>query len=456
MTQAKDRQRKGFEDSVGIEEFRGKYRFNFSRKLSRQYWGKTQQRISTGLTVCKENRGKVEETAWKIHYDVLSDNFNADDLTKYGLGEKPNLTVITPIKKQLTILEIYDMYCESRKGTIAETTMKKKMHGEYRRIITKAIKNAGEDSLAIRNWIIQNIGNSNSKNCLRYLDKAYQLGIKHKYCVENPFEDMHQEIKPSKNKKQNQEDFDKEGDDTDSRAFTVDEMNTIIEAFNASHYRRHLAPIIKFLFWTGCRTGEAIALKWRDIKWDKEIITIRRTYDYELNIFKSTKTGVVRFFPMPKNGQLWNLLKSISEQKPDDLIFPSKTGNPISVKNLSRVWRGSEQGNYPGVITQLIAQGKVSQYLKLYATRHTFISHQVNIHKIPITTVAQWVGNGAMVSNNSYLDRDKMTVPGYSTTPSESTSKKPDDSESNEQMASFVASLTPEQREQFKALLNKE
>lgn len=466
MTQAKGNQRKGFEDSVGIEEFRGKYRFNFSRKLSRQYWGKTQQRMSTGLTVCKENHGKVEEMAWKIHYDVLSGNFNTDDLTKYGLGEKPSLTLVTPIKKRLTTLEVYDKYCESRVGTMAETTMKLKMEGEYKRSITKAVDVVGEDALAIRNWLIENRGARTVKECLRHLDKAYRLGIKHKYCTENLFEDMAKKIELSKGKKQNQENFDDEEEDSDTRAFTIDEMNAIIQSVESSGHTRHLTPIIKFLFWTGCRTGEAIALKWRDIKWDKELIAIRRTYNFKVKTFKPTKTNTVRFFPMPKDGQLWNLLKSISENAPDDIVFSSKNGKILDPIRLSRTWRGSKIHRAPGIIPKLIAQGKVSQYLKLYATRHTFISHQVNIHKIPITTVAQWVGNGAMVSNNSYLDRDKMTVPGYSITPSEvteSSDSKPNSDESNQhndeanqQMADFVAGLTPEQREQFKALLNNQ
>lgn len=450
MTQAKDNQRKGFQDSVGIEQYNGKYRLNLARKHSRTYYGVNQRRISTGLTICKENQGKVEQTAWAIHYDILSGNFDAT-LVKYGLVEPPNLTVIETIKpKELSVLEIYDRYCEARKGEVAETTLELSFKGKYRRAIVKAIEGTDESALAIKDFLLKNGCREYAKNCLSYLEKAYQLGIEHDYAAKNPFIGMAVKIKLNKGKKRTISSGNND-ENTDTRAFTPSEVNIIIEAFESSGYRRHLAPIIKFLFWTGCRTGEAIALKWRDVKWDKEWIVFAETYNPQLKIFKDTKTGVTRLFPMPKNGQLWNLLKSLPEREPDNLVFSSKHDKPVDAMALGKIWHGSKSNGQPGIIHELIAQGKVSQYLKLYATRHTFISHQVNIHKIPITTVAQWVGNGAMVANNSYLDRDRITVPGYSSGETE----KQQPTNDNQQMDDFVASLTPEQRERFKTLLTQ-
>lgn len=413
MTQSKSNQRKGFQDSVGIEVYRGKYRLNLTHKLTRVYYpeAKSNRRITTGLTDCPENRGKVEQIAWSIHYDVLAGSFDPT-LVKYGLV---SLEVVAPARqKELSVLEVYDRYTQSREGEVAETTLKLMLKGQYRSAILEATQAVDDDALEIKNYLLKNRCLKIAKDCLRYLEKAYQLGIKHEYATKNPFSDMASEIKLSKGKKKAVDSSDDENDESDTRAFNVNEMNAIIEAFESSGNRRHLSPIIKFLFWTGCRTGEAVGLKWRDIKWDKQLIVFRRTYNDELKIFKPTKTGVIRCFPMPKDGQVWQLLKLLPKGELNDIVFLSKTGKINNSARLAKVWRGDSHSGQPGVINELIAQGKVSQYLKLYATRHTFISHQVNIHKIPITTVAQWVGNGAMVSNNSYLDRDRMTVPGYS------------------------------------------
>lgn len=447
MTQAKDSQRKGFQDSVGIEQYNGKYRLNLARKHSRTYYGVNQRRISTGLTICKENEGKVEQTAWAIHYDILSGNFDPT-LVKYGLVEPPNLTVVETIKpKQLSILEIYDRYVQSREGEVAVTTLELQLKGKFKRAIVRAIEGTDESALAIKEFLLKNGNREIAKSCLRHLEKAYQLGIEHSYVIKNPFTGMASKIKLNKGRSKAIDNYDSDNEDSDTRAFTIDEMNAIIEAFESSGHRRHLAPIIKFLFWTGCRTGEAIGLIWRDVQWDKERIHIRRTYNSELKTFKATKTDRGRYFPMPKDSQLWNLLKSLPERELNDVVFSSKQGKIIYNANLHRIWQGVKYLDRQGVIPELIEQGKVSQYLKLYATRHTFISHQVNIHKIPITTVAQWVGNGAMVANNSYLDRDRITVPGYSNT------EKQQPTNDNQQMNDFVASLTPEQRERFKTLL---
>lgn len=425
MTQNKGSQRKGFQDSIGIEVYRGKYRLNLATKLTRVYYpeAKSNKRIATGLTDCPENRGKIEQTAWAIHYDVLANSFDPT-LVKYGLV---SLEVVEPTKqKELTVLEVYDRYVQSREGEVAQTTLELMLKGKYRRAIVEATQATDSSALKIKSYLLKTRCLEIAKKCLSYLEKAYQLGVKHEYVTKNPFLDMASEIKSSKGKNKSVDNLDNENEESDTRAFSANEVDAIIGAFESSGYRRHLAPIIKFLFWTGCRTGEAIGLKWRDVKWDKELIVFRRTYNQNLRIFKPTKTGVVRFFPMPKDGQLWNLLKSLPEKESDDVVFASKTGKMIDNTRLSQTWRGHSSTRCPGVINELITQGKVSQYLKLYATRHTFISHQVNIHKIPITTVAQWVGNGAMVSNNSYLDRDRMTVPGYSESSTSDSQKAPE------------------------------
>lgn len=447
--------KKGFESTVTITEYKGKYRLSFSRKLCRHYWGKdTQVRRTLDLVFCKANDGKAEQTAWQIHHDVLANNFDATKLWKYGLEEQPKLTVIEGIKKELSLLELYDVYCESRKGSVAETTLEIHLKGTTKNTITEAINAVGEDALAIRSWLVETHSDGAAKNCLRYLSKACQLGIKQGLKTNNPFDGMAEEINLKKSSRKTDNGSTADNEDNDTRAFSVNEMNAIIEAFEAPN-KKHLAPIIKFLFWTGCRTGEAIALKWRDIKWNKEIIVFRRTYNHQLKLFKPTKTGVIRYFPLPKDSELWNLLKSLPQGDLDDVVFKSKTKTIINRHSLWKVWAGYEKKRMPGVILALIKEGLVKEYLKLYATRHTFISHQVNIHKIPITTVAQWVGNGAMVSNNSYLDRDRMTVPGHSSNTVQASDNTSDNQLTNSAMNDFVSSLTPEQIEQFKALLNK-
>ena len=424
------------------------------RELSEQVYGVEQKFISLGLPDNTKNRKLAERKAELMTDDIAYGCFDVT-LEKYEIGKKTHLTVIQGLKPeskpQMSMLEVWDMYCEYMKNSkkLSETTFKLKYQGEYFRAIKEAIDNVGENALDIYNYLSKNRHSVSTKSTLSIIDKSYQLAIQHKDktgITENPFTGMASRIELNKKDKKTQDNFDNEDEDEDKRAFTVNEMNTIIQYFESSGHRRHLAPIIKFLFWTGCRTGEASGLKWRDIKWDKELITIRRTYCYRLKLFKPTKTKTVRFFPMPKNGLLWNLLKSLPERDSENVVFMSKNGGIISSLMLGRVWRGGENTNYPGIIPELIKQGKVSQYLKLYATRHTFVSHQINIHKIPDTTVAAWVGHDASVSRKSYLDRDRITMPGYSGMPNKQQSSNDNQSE---QLKQLLDSLTTEQIQQL-------
>lgn len=182
-------ERKAYEDSVGLEEYRGKYRLNLARKYSRQYFGKEQKRIATGLSICKENKGKVEQIALLIHYDILSNNFDTS-LVKYGLGKQPNLEIVISETKAISLLDLYDLYCESRKGSVEETTLKIEFKGKFRRAIVEAINVTDEDAIAIRNYLIEHRQPKTVKECLRHLSKAYQLGARHKNIIENPFDGM--------------------------------------------------------------------------------------------------------------------------------------------------------------------------------------------------------------------------------------------------------------------------
>lgn len=454
---------KTVKNTVGVQVVKGMIRLSLPRAISRTAYGIEQKFIFPGLEATPLNIKLMEGKASVISVDIATGNFDVT-LEKYQLGVAVvnKLIAISGGKKesQLSMLQMYDKYCESKKGKVAETTLEIKFKNKYRNAVVAAIEAAGEDALKIQAFLLENRCKDTAKRALSCLSESYKLGIKHKYAVENPFEGMAEDIRIFKGRKITADNFDDENEDSDVRAFSVEEMNFIIDAFESSSRRKHLAPIIKFLFWTGCRTGEAIGLKWRDINWDNECIKIRRTYNSELKIFKPTKTNTIRIFPMPKNGQLWNLLKLLPVRNFDDVVFPSKMGKILEIRSLGTVWRGSKADGNMGVIPRLITQGKVKQYLKLYATRHTFISHQINIYKIPVSTVAGWVGNGAMVSYNDYLDRDRVTVPCYSFSSSEvpSLSKlaATTDNQLPDAIVNFVASLTPEQIEYLKVLLDKQ
>jgi hypothetical protein len=153
----------------------------FKAKWYQQFWSKAQHKARPGLTDTPENYALLETKCQRMHLDVLDGIFDCT-LVKYGIGkQKPQLTVITSIAKPtLSTLDLYDRYCDSRKGTVAETTLELEFKGKFRRAIIEAIDSVDNDALAIRNYLVEQRKPKTVKECLRHLSKAYQMGVRHK------------------------------------------------------------------------------------------------------------------------------------------------------------------------------------------------------------------------------------------------------------------------------------
>lgn len=164
------------------------------------------------------------------------------------------------------------------------------------------------------------------------------------------------------------------------------------------------------MFYTGCRPGEVAALKWGCIKGDCSEITFSESYDRQTKILKGTKTNTDRSFPC--NEKLQRFLLSIKPENCNfnDLVFTSKRNLQINSYAFYKVWKGDEKNRNLSVINKLIEQGKVSQYLKPYATRHTFITIQVNAG-IDAHVIAKWVGNSPDIIWRHYYQHKQDQIP---------------------------------------------
>jgi integrase len=133
-----------------------------------------------------------------------------------------------------------------------------------------------------------------------------------------------------------------------------------------NRYYCYYLPLITFLFRTGCRPSEAIALQWKHISRDFRLIAFEQAVlvsEGGLMVRKGLKTQELRKFPA--NAQLQELLKSIQLKihEPESLIFPSPEGKFIDFHNFrNRAW-----------MTILAGLPEI-RYRKPYQTRHTFIT----------------------------------------------------------------------------------
>ncbi|MBD2298747.1 tyrosine recombinase XerC [Nostoc sp. FACHB-190] len=397
-----------------------------------------QVKLSTGIPLVSGWEVKAGQLQRRLQLELEegklddgSGNFNIgryqEILQEYGLKaslKNPKLILVSdnqlPPKPELSSLEIWDIYCEYQKREWAITTVDKHT-GIYRRYLDTAINHVGDNALQIREWLLDNRDHQNVKKILSHLSKAYALVIRQNlYSGKNYFDGLTEGIGSGKRVKEIKQDEYREDDEVESKdfAFTWDEAESIMEFLRTSEKPRfnHWYHFVSFKFLTGCRQGEAIALWWGDVKWDREIIVIDRSYSSTLRKFKPTKNETTRIFPMPKDGRLWNLLKELPQGEPNEVVFKNREGNTIHHCVFGEAWKGkrsiSKSGTYyyPGIIETLIDEGKVSKYLPPYNTRHTFITHQIYDLNREKDIVNAWCEHGEKISAKHYRNTSQIAL----------------------------------------------
>jgi integrase len=259
----------------------------------------------------------------------------------------------------LSLGELWEKYTLHKAEHLAATTIKKDF-GAVRRYINKTCGDLNQ-AQKIRAQLLEATTSRSAKKMLMQINACCTWAFDYGLIEYNPFEKLKIKArKPTAN----------------IQPFTEEERERIVKAFRETE--SFYAPLIEFLFLTGCRPSEAIALRWRHIDVALTRITFCEARVY--GITKGTKTNKSRIFPI--NPKLRSLLTAIKPRvtRGDDLVFPSKNGLGIDEHNLVR-----RQWN--GILEELGITRR-----PLYNCRHTFISNCLG-KGIQIQQVAVWVGN---------------------------------------------------------------
>lgn len=377
---AKDTSKKSSKGTVALESFQGRLRLRF--RVNGQRYA-----LALGLPDTKENWKLGESKARQIELDILAGYFDPT-LIKYK--PKSHLTLVKPLQesqKALKLAELWEQYTQFKSSQLEETTILRDYGKIQKRILklpTQNLSEAGE----IRDYLLKAYSPEVAKRTLKQFNACCNWAVRSKLLDSNPFDGMASEIKSEKTSS------------TSRMSFTKEERDAIIQAFENDTYSSKFAPVphsyyapyVKFLFLTGARPEEAIALKWKHIKNNR--IVFCEAVATDLKIRKSTKTHETRTFPI--NTQLQALLDEI---KPDEvsseiLVFPARSGKEIDAHNfLNRVWKA--------VVENLVNNGKVKQYLPQYNCRHTFITMTLEAGAT-VVQVAKWAGNSPEIITKHY------------------------------------------------------
>lgn len=401
---------------VNVGTDKGTLRLQFSTRISQQFYSKRQAYKGLGRNDTPENRLWAEGIARGIQEDIDYQNgVNFDPTLAKYLDIKPLATVVQlPNTKPLPKLrELWTEFSDWKlnTGQIEETTYKNTFLGGQFNMLAPYLDKPLDSEIAneiIKAFLAKQSNKDGVKRIFSSLSEMCQRAIDQQLLTKDYFSDVKKHYAIPKKSKQLSE-------VEDYRAYTAEERDLIID-YMRNHNKQsisRIADLIEFLFLTGCRHGEAFALKWKNIKFDTGWIIFKESYDTATKITKGTKTGVNRMFKMKAMNRLIYLLKRLygDGQNPEDLVFKTKTGKRINRDILQGAWQyttsqfNGKRYKYLGAVTELAEQGKI-QYLKPYSTRHTFISIQAN-NGADLSLLADSCGNSVDIIIKYYLQPDR-------------------------------------------------
>ena len=160
-------------------------------------------------------------------------------------------------------------------------------------------------------------------------------------------------------------------------AFTLEDVYKFLD--NVS---KHYKPWFVVAFFTGMRPEEINGLRRKCVDFDRNVIKIQEVYTEDKRFDEPKTKSSKREIPMLPIVRT-TLLHLCMTKQPDELVFLSKQGNPVSRGNLSEwVWRPT-----------LRKLGMPMQ--RMYVTRHTFCTLMCSAGEKP-GTVARLMGHSSL------------------------------------------------------------
>ena len=142
--------------------------------------------------------------------------------------------------------------------------------------------------------------------------------------------------------------------------------------------RTYYGNLYQALFYTGCRIGELIGLRWCDVDLFNKVLFIKHTdYKGELQSVKTEDGERV----LPMNSDLYFLFRRLfrSDARPTDRVFKNTLGDPIKYRTLLDNWHWfCDSIGVPRVV--------------FHVFRHTF-AHNAIRAGVPVKVVSAWLGH---------------------------------------------------------------
>ncbi|MHC5768931.1 MAG: tyrosine-type recombinase/integrase [Nostoc sp.] len=347
--------------------------------------------LNTGLQASKTNWDLVRSRKEIIERDIALNRFDPT-LELYKFGNYQNAVVAV---EKVSLDKLWDKFLAFQAQHLERSTLESD-YKQITKIVVELSSQSLQDAPTIRDWLLAKYSYHTAYKALAAFSRCCKWGVDSYLIDFNYFEKM--QLPSPKNS----------SIENEVKAYTLEQRDLIITAFESHQKFSYHSSLIKFLFWTGCRLGEAFALTWGDISRQCTRISITKAYASRVSILKGTKNNRRRVFPCKEGSKLQSLLLEIQPNSPDPkgLIFKSKAGQRMNLNILDKCWRAHDTKGYRynGVVAELADQGIVP-YLKAYSTRHTFATWAIASGESP-EKVAYWIGDNVQTVLRYYCHPD--------------------------------------------------
>ena len=291
-----------------------KVRVNVDRGNLRLRWTIAGQRftLSLGLPDSPLNRRVAESLVNTIDLDILSGNFDPT-LQKYKPENKRS--------DSISLDKLFDRFVAAQEKELHKNSLVRYRSTQSRLIEYFGEKRVGEidrpKTIGFRDWMMGLVKPITVKDRVVACSTCWDWAVEHRIVQENPWSGLSVRV-PSRKKE---------------KPFSQEETLLILETFDKGEdWLYFYTDFVRFLFTTGCRIGEAIALQWTNVEGDR--IWIGESVSRGER--KETKNDKPRTITVPQS-----MAERLDRRdKSRSLVFPAPEGGLLDDKNFNRrAWR---------------------------------------------------------------------------------------------------------------------
>jgi integrase len=320
----------------------------------------------------KRDRQLVAAIATRIENDILSGHFDSS-LDKYRHKSGAQISLARSGSDNADNKKLHIKWLELWDKWVLSLELSKPTAADHYACVRAMILKAGNPAICEIEWLVNfELAASTFNRRLSMLRSCLRWAEGEELASENPLKKLKSRSASTEERQQA---------DRKKAPLSDLEINRILDRIDRQY--PSYGAFVRFMLFSGVRTGEAVGLTWENVDLNKRVIYVKETITRERGKYKKIRKcpktrDSIRTLKMSE--RIYDLLVSILPDKPFGLIFASPKGRIIDHGNFrSKCWK-------PTLLALEIP------YRKPYATRHTLLSEALE-SGLSVPQVAQIAGH---------------------------------------------------------------